>query len=231
MSDAHQEQRNPIRPNRTGSPGRGHRAMLTAGAIVALGLTCVGAALGYYGTDNHLRVGYSPTQPIEFSHKLHAGDLGMDCRFCHTGAERNAQTRLPSSGLCMGCHDKVLPESLKLLPLRSTFAEGQPISWVKITMLPEFTYFHHGIHLKVGVGCSSCHGDVAQMQKTEQRLSLSMGFCVDCHRNPGPSLRQPGDGTRADFFASPGSNAVKTPAVSPQGRRLSPPLHCSGCHR
>jgi len=207
------------------------RPLLVSCMVLLLCVTSVGAALAYYGTDDYLRVGYRPLQPIEFSHKLHSGELGLDCRFCHTGAERGAHAKLPASMLCMDCHNKVLPESLKLLPLRATYAENRPIPWVRVTKLPEFTYFHHGIHLKVGVGCSTCHGEVDTMTQTEQALSLSMGFCVECHRNPAPFLRPARYITRSDFAPGIAKGGMASNAVSPEGRVLSPPLHCGGCHR
>ena len=231
MTPHHQESAKSVGVRHVQTRAKHGRPLLIAGVVLLLGVTCVGAALAYYGTDGYLRVGYRPVQPIEFSHKLHSGELGLDCRFCHTGAERGVHANLPASKLCMDCHDKVLPESLKLLPLRATYAENRPIRWIRVTKLPEYTYFHHGIHLLVGVGCSTCHGEVDKMTQTEQRLSLSMGFCVECHRNPAPFLRPARYITRSDFPPSSVNGAIAIKAVSPEGRVLSPPLHCGGCHR
>jgi hypothetical protein len=200
-------------------------------ATTLIGITAVGFAFAFYGTDANLLVGYSPVQPIDFSHKLHAADLGLDCRFCHTSAERGPLAGIPSSMSCMNCHEKILPDSIKLLPLRATYAETRPIAWVRVTKLAEYTYFDHSAHLSVGVGCETCHGRVDLMLRTEQRLSLSMGFCLDCHRNPSPQLRRPADVTRMGYRESPTQPPTPPPALSPTGRPLTPPLHCGGCHR
>jgi hypothetical protein len=173
-----------------------------------------GAALAYYGTDSHLAVGYSPIQPVEFSHKLHAGDLGLDCRFCHYTVEQSAFAAVPDTQICMNCHSKVRTDSVKLLPVRATYAENRPIPWVRVHKLPDFVYFDHSAHLAAGVGCSWCHGRVDQMVRVEQVSSLSMGWCLDCHRDPEPCLR--------DVSASPNRSS---------NRRLDAPTHCSGCHR
>jgi hypothetical protein len=205
--------------------------LLTTTLILLLSVSVVGIALGYYGTDGNLRVGYGPRQPIEFNHLLHAGDLGLDCRFCHTGAEQGTYARLPSTALCMSCHDKILPESIKLLPVRAAFAANQPIEWVRVTKLPEFTYFHHGIHVKAGVVCSTCHGNVDTMVRTEQQLPLSMGFCVDCHRNPEMYLRSSDNATVSNTHSNNALMTTQRRASTKDGRVLTPPLHCSGCHR
>lgn len=190
-----------------------------------------GVALAYYGTDENLSVGYSPVQPVEFSHKLHAGDLGLDCRFCHFTAERSTFAALPLTQVCMKCHSKVRTDSVKLLQVRATYAENKPIQWVRVHNLPDYVYFDHSAHLAAGVGCSTCHGRVNRMQRVEQAESLSMGWCVDCHRNPGPFLRSPSDITNMNWKPLAAFIAV-TPASQPvAGRTIEPPTHCSGCHR
>ena len=190
-----------------------------------------GVALGYYATDANLNVGYGPVQPIEFSHKLHAGDLGLDCRFCHFTVERSAFAALPPTQICMKCHSKVRTDSVKLLPVRATFAESKPIPWVRVHKLPDFVYFDHAVHLTAGVGCSTCHGRVDQMQRVEQVQSLSMGWCIDCHRQPAPFLRSTADLTNMSWkVAVAFYPSAHTPATV-GGRPIEPPTHCSGCHR
>jgi hypothetical protein len=199
---------------------------------LALGLVSLaGIALGFYATDANLVTGYAPIQPVEFSHLLHARDLGLDCRFCHVSAERGPMAGVPSTKVCMNCHAKVLPESVKLLPVRSTFSDQKPIAWIRVCKLPEFTYFDHSIHLATGVGCSTCHGRVDLMARTEQTMSLSMGFCLDCHRSPAAYLRNPRDLTNMEWQPSVSKTKGPELVASLGGRTLTPPLHCSGCHR
>jgi hypothetical protein len=196
--------------------------------------TAVLAGVGYYGTDKHLSVGYTPTQPVPYSHKLHAGDLGIDCRYCHNNVERSAFAGVPSTETCMNCHSKVKTDSLKLLPVRESFATGNPIPWVRVHNLPDFVYFDHSAHLSAGVGCASCHGRVDQMVEVGQVEPLTMQWCTDCHRNPGAHLRDPSEVTKMDWTPSPAlvaAAAAGEPAVAKNGRTVQPPLHCSGCHR
>lgn len=190
--------------------------------------TLVALGFWYYGTNKHLEVGYEPTQPVDYSHKLHAGDLGMDCRYCHSTVESSSFATIPSTQVCMNCHSKVRADSPKLLPVRESFAFDKPIPWVRVHKLPEYVYFNHGAHLSAGVGCSSCHGRVDQMVKVSQREPLSMSWCLDCHRDPGPSLRPEGELTNMAW--KPPAQAPAR-AVAPNGREVNPPLHCSGCHR
>jgi len=196
-------------------------------ALCAMGasILAAGGAFAYYGTDANLSVGYSPEQPVEFSHKLHAGDLGLDCRYCHSTVERSAFAAIPTTQVCMNCHSKVRTDSVKLLPLRATFAEKRSIAWVRVHNLPDFVYFDHGAHLAAGVGCSTCHGRVDQMARVEQVQDLSMGWCLNCHRNPSPSLRPASEITNMNFVALTSKHSPST------GRTVEPPVHCSGCHR
>jgi len=185
-------------------------------------------ALWYYGTNKHLEVGYQPDQPVDYSHKLHAGDLGMDCRYCHYSVERAAFAAVPPTQVCMNCHSKVRLDSEKLLPVRESFAQDKPISWVRVHKLPEFVYFNHGAHLAAGVGCSTCHGRVDQMPKVVQREPLSMSWCLDCHRDPAKAIR-PASEVLNMAWQPPAQPPDK--AIAPTGREVKPPVHCSGCHR
>ncbi len=200
---------------------------LGLGALAAVGLS--GTALGYYGTNKHLEVGYAPVQPVDFSHKLHAGDLGMDCRYCHFTVERSSFAAVPPTQVCLNCHSKVRANSPKLLPVRESDALDRPIPWVRVHKLPEFVYFDHSAHLAAGVGCSSCHGRIDQMPRVTQEKPLSMSWCLDCHRDPGPALRPAGQVTNMAW--QPNAAAPGAAPVAANGRKVSPPTHCSGCHR
>jgi hypothetical protein len=221
-----------LRPPALRNRAFARQRLIIAVTVLTITVLVAGLALGYYATDSNLLVGYRPVQPIEFSHKLHAGDLGLDCRYCHSTAERSPFAAVPTSRVCMSCHSQVRTDSVKLLPLRATYAEQRSIAWVRVHNLPDFVYFDHSLHLAAGVGCSTCHGRVDQMVRVEQVESLSMGWCLDCHRNPAPYLRAPSEITNMRFVSNVSLASVSPDQLrTPSGRVLNPPLHCSGCHR
>ncbi len=197
--------------------------------VLGPGVTAAVAGMWYYGTDKHLSVGFQPKQPVDYSHKLHAGDLGMDCRYCHYTAEKSYFAAVPPTETCMNCHWKVRPDSVKLLPVRESYATGNAIPWVRVHNLPDYAYFDHSAHVTAGVGCSSCHGNVASMDVVIQEQPLTMGWCLECHRDPAPYIRDPADITVMKF--EPDLSKSGTAAVAKNGRTLHPPTHCSGCHR
>jgi hypothetical protein len=174
-------------------------------------------------------VGYSPIQPVPYSHKLHAGDLGMDCRYCHFTVERAAMAALPPTEVCMNCHARVKNQSPALAPVRESFATGQPIPWVRVHVLPDFVYFNHSAHISAGVSCVSCHGRIDQMIEVRQVEPLNMAWCLDCHRNPAPRIRPTQYVTKLAWMpdrdpAQLGRELVAT-------NHIAPPTQCSGCHR
>lgn len=183
----------------------------------------------YYASPKFTDVGYRPKQPVSYSHKLHAGDLGMDCRYCHVGVEHSATAMVPPTATCMNCHNLILPQSEKLLPVRESWINQTPIEWVKVNKVPDYAYFNHSIHLNAGVGCESCHGNVAQMEEVEIKQPLSMSWCLDCHRNPDMHLRSSADITKMGWYAP--KNQMALAADIKQAKRLAPPQDCSGCHR
>ncbi len=197
-------------------------------AVLVLGAGGVGF-LWYYGSPKYTDVGYRPTQPVPFSHKLHAGDLGMDCRYCHSNIERSAIANVPATQTCMNCHTLVLPQSEKLLAVRESWATGKPIEWVNVHLLPQYAYFNHSLHLNAGIGCISCHGNIAEMEKVQQMQPLSMSWCLDCHRNPDPHLR-PVDQITNMNYAPPADQAAFAERVKEE-KKLNPTQDCSGCHR
>ncbi|MDB6001013.1 MAG: cytochrome [Rhizobacter sp.] len=128
-------------------------------------------------------------QPIPFSHKHHVGDVGLDCRYCHTTVETRPFAGLPSTQVCLSCHSQLFTDAPMLAPLRESAATGQPIAWARVHRLPDFVYFDHSIHVAKGVACMECHGRVDQMPLTARVASLEMQWCVACHRDPTPHLR------------------------------------------
>lgn len=150
----------------------GVSALLIAGGVVVSGLRQVG--------DNQ---GYEPDQPIAFSHKVHAGDNGLSCLYCHFGAEKSRHAGIPPTGVCMNCHGNIKKDSPEIVKIKRALEDGNPIEWVKVHDLPDFVYFNHAQHVAVGkVKCQSCHGPVESMMRMRQDAPLTMGWCVDCHR-------------------------------------------------
>lgn len=152
----------------------------------------------YGASTETLDVGYAPRQPIPYSHALHVGQLGMDCRYCHNTVEVAAQAAIPPTATCINCHNAVagiLRESDKLVPLQEAFygsertPAGVPIRWVRVHDLPDYVYFNHSAHVQRGVGCVECHGRVDRMDVVHQAKPLSMSWCLECHRDPAPRLR------------------------------------------
>jgi hypothetical protein len=174
-------------------------------------------------------VGYTPVQPVAYSHKLHAGNLGMDCRYCHSSVETAAQAALPATETCMNCHARVKKDSPLLAPVRESYASGQPIPWVRVHNLPDYVYFNHQAHVSAGVSCVSCHGRVDQMAEVRQAQPLSMAWCLDCHRNPAPHLRPRELVTRLDW--QPDRSPAEVGRELMAANEIHPPTNCSGCHR
>ena len=199
-------------------------------AAISLGAPVYLIALGYYGFWPTTRVlGHQPVQPVPYSHALHAGQMGMDCRYCHNTVESAAFAAIPPTQTCMNCHKQVRGESPKLLPIRDSYATGKPVPWVKVHDLPDFVYFNHSAHVRRGVGCVECHGRVDQMPEVYQAKLLSMAFCIDCHRNPDARLRPPEFVTKMDW--TPGEDAAVVGRRVREALHLNPSTDCSTCHR
>lgn len=205
------------------------RARPLAGVLLVI-VPLYAVAMAYYGgSPQTTDVGYAPEQPVPYSHALHVGKLGLDCRYCHTNVETAAHAAIPSTEICMNCHQKVAPLSKKLELLRKTFAEGDSIHWVRVHDLPDYVYFDHSAHVNRGVGCVSCHGRVDQMEVVRQVERLSMGWCLECHRNPEPHLRPRDAITKMDW--APGENAAVLQAQLKEQYNTHPSTDCSTCHR
>ena len=163
--------------------------------LIIIGIFLVGGAVTagvwYYFTPKYTRVGYQPIQPVAFSHAIHAGQLGMDCRYCHNGVEKSWFSNIPASSTCMNCHNQVLKDDPRLALVRESAASGKPIPWVQIHKLPDYVYFNHSVHVNRGISCVECHGRIDQMDEVYHAKPLSMTFCLDCHRNPAAKLRPP----------------------------------------
>ena len=217
----------------------------------------VSLAVPYYFTPKYTRVGYQPQQPVNFSHQIHAGQLGMDCRYCHSFVEVAAHSNVPTTQVCMNCHSQVQKENPKLAPVRESWATGKSIEWVQIHKTPDYVYFNHSAHVNRGVSCVSCHGKVNEMAVVYHAEPHSMSWCLDCHRNPQDFVRpldkitdlnwKPSDLNVQDFITKNGKppgeektdfTNVKELTQEQIGKTLLAKLHlnppdknCAGCHR
>jgi hypothetical protein len=177
-----------------------------------------------------------PDQPVAFSHKHHVKELGIDCRYCHTSVETEAYAGMPATYTCMSCHSQVWNESPMLAKVRDSLSTETPIEWVKVHDLPDFVYFHHGIHVQKGIGCVTCHGRVDQMPLVWKENSLSMGWCLECHRDPARFIRPTDEVFNMEWTpASEGEGVTQASLGSVLVQEKNIPLdrltNCSVCHR
>jgi hypothetical protein len=186
-------------------------------------------AVWYYGSPRYTDVGYAPKQPVPYSHKLHVGQLGLDCRYCHASVEVSPVSNIPPTQVCMNCHHVVKKDSEWLAPIRESLATGRPMRWIRVHDLPEYAFFNHASHVRAGVGCVSCHGRIDTMEVVTQVEPLSMGWCLDCHRNPTPHLRPVEEVTNMEWF--PPSDQAELAMQAMTDLSIAPPVDCSGCHR
>jgi len=196
------------------------------------GLVATVGAVGfvwYYFSPKFTDAGYRPVQPVPYSHRLHVGDLGLDCRYCHASVEVSPVANVPPTSACMNCHKLVKRDSPLLEPIRNSAASGRPMQWVRVHKLPDYAYFNHRAHIAAGIGCVSCHGRIDEMDVVMQMQPLSMSWCLDCHRNPGPNRRPVSEVTNMKW--APPKDAAALAAKLQQERPVHPPTECSGCHR
>jgi menaquinone reductase, multiheme cytochrome c subunit len=215
-------------------PRWANRATIAVLAVVVLAPAYAGALLYYGANATSLSVGYQPVQPVPYSHALHAGKLGIDCRYCHWSVERASMAALPSTEVCMNCHTAIFPNSAKLAEVRRSNAEGTPIAWLKVHDLPDYVYFDHSAHLTAGVGCIECHGPVHQMEEVRQVKPLNMAWCLECHRRPEPFLRPKDQLTNMDWSPSTEKDAPTREALGRELRasyHVNPSTDCVTCHR
>ena len=204
---------------------------LAIGVLGPLALAGLVGGVWYYFSPKFTDVGYRPEQPVPFSHKLHAGDMGMDCRYCHNTVERAAVAAVPPAQTCMNCHSLVKKDSPRLKLVRDSYNTGETIPWVRVHQLPDYAFFDHRPHLAAGVGCASCHGRIDKMTVVEMDQPLSMGWCLDCHRDPEPHLRPRDQVTNMAWDIEVDGKAYDANKDPTRTREVLPPEHCSGCHR
>lgn len=203
--------------------------ILLFGVLLIVGLFLLGK---FPRTSYISRVGETRQQPIQFSHKHHVGDDGIDCRYCHISVEKSASAGIPATEICLNCHRQIWINSPMLAPVHESARTGMPLRWVRVHDLPDYVYFDHSIHIQKGIGCSTCHGRVDEMPLVRLVAPLVMEWCLDCHRHPERHIRPV-----SEVF----NMGWETPKnQEEQGRKLvkeykiQPPYlltSCSICHR
>ena len=201
--------------------------------VIAVGgaVLAVAAVLGawWFFSPEFTDVGYRPEQPVAFSHQLHAGELRLDCRYCHYTVERSPVAAVPATSVCMNCHQLVGQDLETLALVRQSAAQDRRIAWVRVHNLPDYARFDHSLHLAAGIGCSSCHGDIRSMARVTQQKPLSMGWCLGCHRDPSGQRRPASELT--DTTWTPPADQAEIAARLAAEHPVAPPTTCTGCHQ
>lgn len=172
-------------------------------------------------------------QPVQFSHQHHVGDVGLDCRYCHTSVEDSSFAGIPPTSTCMNCHSQIFRDSEMLEPVRESYRTGEPLRWTRVHDLPDFVYFDHSIHVQKGVACVTCHGRVDRMPLMWRENTLFMQWCLDCHREPELHI-----GPREDVFKmkpplvlTESSEEAPTTAELVEAYHVQSKTSCYVCHR
>jgi len=189
-----------------------------------------------YGAKRYVPI----SQPIQFSHKHHVNDDGIDCRYCHFTVDKEMYAGMPATETCMTCHSQIWSDSPEIKPIVDSFTSGKPIQWKRVHDLPDFVFFNHAIHINKGIGCVSCHGRIDRMPLVYKENTLTMGWCLDCHRHPERNIRPKNAVFKMDWKASDvldengipysqeklGAKLVKEYNIMPTAQLTN----CSVCH-
>ena len=171
-------------------------------------------------------------QPVPFSHKHHAAELGIDCRYCHTSVETSSFAGLPPTATCMTCHSQIWVNSSMLEPVRASYETDKSLAWTRVNALPDFVYFNHSIHVKKGIGCTTCHGQLGEMPITWRENTLYMRWCIDCHKHPERSIRRREDVFKPIYDPPRNQLALGRELVKEYGVKGPTALiSCETCHR
>jgi hypothetical protein len=205
------------------------KASIVGAVLLALvaGFVAVNVARSSYVTG----IFVERPQPVQFSHRHHTGDDGIDCRYCHTTVETTASAGMPPTQTCMNCHSQIWNDSPYLEPVRASFRENKPIQWERVHDLPEYAYFNHSIHVAKGIGCSSCHGDVANMASVYKENTLQMEWCLSCHKNPEQFVRPKSEIYNTAYQDNLSAEEKAELAKGYQIRNRGLMTSCSMCHR
>ena len=204
-------------------------AQITLFVLAAGGVGTLGGLMVYVRTPYARGMQDPIEQPLQFDHRHHTRDEGIDCRYCHTTVDRSPHASIPATQLCLNCHSQVWNKSPLLEPVRRSFFENKPIVWNRVYKVPEFVYFNHSIHVNKGVGCVTCHGRVDEMAAVEKATPLTMGWCLDCHRNPAKNLRPVEEMTNMTW--TPEGDPTATAELLLEKNDVHTRTSCTTCHR
>ena len=206
-------------------------ARLGLASIILVPAAALGISMVLARSDYATGRGVTVEQPVPFSHRHHTAEIGIDCRYCHTGVETSASAGMPATSTCMTCHSQLWSEAEMLAPVRESFALGGRLSWNPVNDLPDYVYFDHSIHVTKGVACTTCHGAVGDMRLMRQDAPLTMGWCLDCHRDPGRNLSPPA-AVYSPFPEGEDKTVAEVHALLARYRISTENLtDCSICHR
>jgi len=195
------------------------------GGVAVLGGVLYAIMMSPYYTN----VNVTREQPVPFSHKHHAGELGIDCRYCHTSVEKSSFAGVPPTQTCMTCHSQIWTNAPMLEPVRASYRDNESISWTRVNALPQYVYFNHSIHVAKGVGCTTCHGQVAEMPLMYKANTLYMGWCLECHRDPAKFVRPKSEVFNANYVPPANQNELGARLVKEY--KIQSLQNCSTCHR
>ena len=210
------------------------RSTNTIARVSIYGAVIFIALLGYgvdvvNNTSYVTEVNTARPQPVPFSHKHHVGELGLDCRYCHSSVEVSSSAGMPATETCMTCHSQIWTNSSMLEPVRASYSSSKPISWTRVNAVPDFVYFNHSIHVAKGVGCTTCHGPVAEMNITWRGQTLYMRWCLECHNAPEKYLRPRSEVFNA--FYQPPSDQLALGRRLVKEYKVQNLTNCTTCHR
>jgi len=207
-------------------------ARISLAVLLFVPVAVPGLMMAWVRTGWSTGEGRAPVQPVDFDHRLHAGDFRIDCRYCHATAETGASAGVPPSEICVPCHDSAWLNGPKFAQVRRSLATDRPIPWRRVNLLPDFVYFDHAAHTRHGIGCVSCHGRVDRMARVAQAAPLTMGWCLDCHQHPQRHLRPRREVTNMRW--QPPASAAEAAALRRELARryhVESPTSCVTCHR
>ena len=216
-----------------------HRSTNLISRVSIYGAVVIIAALGYAAYTIAMSSWYTDQndtreQPVPFSHRHHAGELGIDCRYCHTTVEKSSFAGVPPTQTCMTCHSQIWTNAAMLEPVRASYRDDTSLAWTRVNALPDFVYFDHSIHVAKGIGCTTCHGQIAEMPLTYRAATLYMSWCLECHRQPEKYIRKKSEVFNPFYKPPSGAKQLEL------GRQLVKEykIHnlqfmesCSTCHR
>ena len=208
------------------------RAAAVGVAVASIGGVLYGA--GLVNSTYVTRAGAPVDQPVPFSHKHHVGELGLDCRYCHTSVESSANAGFPPTSTCMTCHSQVWTGAPMLAEVRASLADDKPLVWNRVSQVPDYVFFNHSIHVSRSVPCVACHGRVDRMAMMARAHPFQMRFCLDCHRDPAPRLRPPDQITRMDWTSwenDPRNRGYGLARMRELQVHVNQLTNCGICHR